>query len=186
MVSEWLNMIDIIFILIIGFSSMGGFQQGFSMQIAQVISFLTFVTLLFFSYSPIFDYVQTQFGNLHDSYISWLVMFALALLSFILFYIITTILAGKVFADISSSADHLWGLMFGLVRGVLVAVITVILLTIVGPSEIKNVIQNRSQIGSFIERELVPYVQPHLNNKSMKEIRKSFKIKRYNAANPRI
>lgn len=167
MIPEWFSWIDVVFVLVVLLSALGGFQKGFAGQIAQLSTFILFGILLFFAYPNIYHHMVLRFHDLDQAYVSWLILLGMAVLS-LLFFILTNRALAKMFkSQISSRSDHSYGFLLGFIRGVLFALFAMILLVILGPSELANTMRAKSVAGKFVSRKLVPCVQPHLNRSTL-------------------
>ncbi len=169
MIPEWLSFIDIAFVAVVLFSAMGGLQKGFAGQVAQVISFLLFGVFLFFAYPGIYSHMVSLFQDLDKTYVTWLVLVGLVVLSILFFVLSNKVLATVLKTQISERSDRSYGFMLGFVRGVLLGLFAMILLVILGAPELPDTLCAKSQVGRFVCRTLVPRVQPHLNRSTLNE-----------------
>jgi len=169
MIPEWLSFIDITIVVVVLFSALGGLQKGFSGQMAQVTTFVLFGLFLFFAYPTIYNHMTDLFQGLDKIYIMWLVLAGLLLLCILFFILLNKLFATILKTQVSERSDRTYGFTLGLIRGVLFAIIGMILLMILGPSNLSDTLTAKSQVGRFVDQELVPHVQPHLNKETFGE-----------------
>jgi uncharacterized membrane protein required for colicin V production len=169
MIPEWLSFIDVAFVVVVLFSAMGGFQKGFSGQIAQVITFVLFGIFLFFAYPAIYNHMVALFHGLDKVYVMWLALAGMVVLFILIFILLSKLLATILKTQMSERSDRTYGLTLGVIRGILVAFIGMILLVILGPATLPDTLCEKSQVGRLVCREMVPRIQPHLNKEEFSE-----------------
>lgn len=169
MMPEWLSLIDVAFVAVVLFSALGGLQKGFAGQVAQVITFVLFGIALFFAYPGIYRHLTALFRNMDKTYMTWLLLAGLAVLSFLFFILCNKVLASVLKTQISDRSDRSYGFLLGLIRGMLLALFAMILLVILGPPELPETLCAKSQTGRLVCEKLVPIVQPHFNRTTISE-----------------
>jgi uncharacterized membrane protein required for colicin V production len=169
MIPDWLSLIDVAFVAMALLFALGGFQNGFAGQVAHVITFVTLGIFLFFAYPVIYSYFGRIFRDLNETYIMWLILIGLAVLTIIFFVYASKLLANVLKTQISSRSDHFYGFSLGLIRGVLVTLTIMIFLIILGPPRFYDTFCMKSKAGKLVCYELVPRIQPHMTPAVMED-----------------
>ena len=169
MIPDWLSLIDVAFVAMALLFAMGGFQQGFAGQVAHVITFLVLGVALFFAYPALFSYMGRLFRNLNETYMMWIILAGLAVLTILFFHLIGKLLANVLKTQISDRADRAYGFILGFIRGVLVTLLIMIFLVILGPTKFYEGFRVKSQVGKLVCYEMVPRIQPHLTRAVLEE-----------------
>jgi uncharacterized membrane protein required for colicin V production len=167
MIPDWLSLIDLTFLSVALLFAWGGYQKGFAGQVAHVATLLIFGGALFTAYPALFNALRDLFYNLNETYLMWLLMVGLAVLVLILFILISKLLSRLLKAQISERSDKVYGLLLGLVRGTLAALLGMIFLVILGPDNVDENFRDKSYTGRLVCQELVPRIQPHLTRDSI-------------------
>lgn len=163
MMPSWLSLADVFFVVVVGLFAVGGYQKGIAAQLAHVGTFFLAGVLLFFAYPFLFSYLGSVFRGLEETYLMWVLLAALLLISIGLYMLFTKLLAGLIRFVISERVDALWGLAGGLVRGLLTVLVVMILLVMVDRTGgAYDQLRARSYIGRVVCNKLVPRIQPHL------------------------
>lgn len=160
---DWLGFVDIAIVVIIFLFAWGGSQRGFAAQLAPIFTFGLMGVFLFYAYPFIFNYLLGLFRNLHETYLTWLLMAGIVVLAFLFYVLVSKLLAGALRMHLSDRADKVNGFFLGIIRGVLTLLIVMVLFVVLGSEEIYNVLSSNSTIGRVVCREAVPLVQPHVN-----------------------
>jgi uncharacterized membrane protein required for colicin V production len=167
MIPEWLSLIDIAYIAAALLFALGGLQKGFASQVAHIITFVTLGAVLFFAYPSIYTYMGRLFRNLNETYMMWLILAGLAVLTIVFFIYITKLLANVLKMQISDRTDRVYGFILGFIRGALVALFVLLFIVILGSEKFYAVLSEKSRIGQLVCYEMVPRIQPHLNRESV-------------------
>lgn len=167
MIPEWLSLIDVAYIAVALLFALGGLQKGFASQIAHIITFVMLGVVLFFAYPSIFTYMGRLFRNLNETYMMWLILAGLAVLTIVFFIYITKLLANVLKMQISDRTDRVYGFILGFVRGALVALFAMLFLVILGSEKFYSGLSEKSYVGQLVCYEMVPRIQPHLNKESV-------------------
>ncbi|MDF7825804.1 CvpA family protein [Pontiellaceae bacterium B12227] len=159
----WLSLVDVVVVMVIALFAWGGFQKGFASQIAYVITFICGGILLFFVYPMMFSYFGRVFRELQETYLMWVILATLLVLVIALYMLFSKLLAGLLKMQISSRADHGWGLALGLTRGILTSLLIMILVVMLERSgKVYDLFCAKSYAGDLVCREIVPRIQPRL------------------------
>ena len=169
MVPEWLSLIDVAFVAMALLFALGGFQNGFASQVAHVITFVALSIFLFFAYPSIFSYLGRLFRDLNETYIMWLILTGLAVLTIVFFVYVSKLLANVLKMQISNRSDHVYGFTLGFIRGVLVTLTIMVFLVLLGSSKFYETFSMKSKAGKLVCYELVPRIQPHLTPAVMED-----------------
>jgi uncharacterized membrane protein required for colicin V production len=167
MIPEWLSLIDVAYVAVALLFAMGGLQRGFAGQVAHVITFLAVGATLFFAYPSIFSYMGRLFRNLNETYMMWLILAGLAVLTVVFFVYLSKLLANVLKTQISDRSDRVYGFTLGFIRGALVAVFFMVFLVLLGAEKSYTILSEKSRVGQFVCYEMVPRIQPHLNKDSV-------------------
>lgn len=169
MIPEWFSLIDGAFVVAIMLFAWGGFQKGFAGQVAHILTFLFLSILLFFGYPVVFRYLNGIFDRLDETVMMWILLAVLVILSIAAFKGFAIILSKLLKMQISDRADQINGLILGVVRGGLTALVAMILLAMVGPREVRDTMRGNSYVGRFVCMKLVPRISPHLSRPIVEE-----------------
>jgi uncharacterized membrane protein required for colicin V production len=163
MIPDWLSWIDVAFAGVALLFAWGGFQKGFAGQVAHILTFVIMGVALFFAYPAIFEYFSRIFRSVSQIYLMWLILAGLLILAIGIFLLFTKLLARMLKTQISERSDAAYGLLLGLVRGLLVALFGMIFLVMLDSSG-KNydACRSKSYVGKLVCYELVPRIQPRL------------------------
>jgi membrane protein required for colicin V production len=115
-----MNWLDVILLLIIGASVIGSFRKGFSRQVIHLTAVILAIMLGAWFYGRVAEYLEPHFSSPTGAKLGGflIVFFAVLLLGACVSWIV-----GKFLRVTGLSfVDHLLGAVFGLLRGVLVAV----------------------------------------------------------------
>lgn len=160
---DWLSLVDIGFVAVALLFAWSGLQKGFAKQIAHILTFVIMGGFLFFAYPSIFTYFERLFRNVDEIYLMWLILGAVVVLAILIFLFLCKILANLLKAQISDGSDNAYGLVLGLIRGLLVALFAMIFLVMLDSSgRVYDAFSSKSHTGTFVCRELVPRIQPRL------------------------
>ncbi len=163
MIPDWLSLIDILYVVIICLFARNGFNKGFSGQAAYVLTAFLGGILLFFVYPALFSYFGRVFRGLEEAYLMWLLLIGLGAVSIGLFILFSKITSRVIKTQMSDSKDAGWGLVFGLLNGVLVTLIMLILIVMLDRSgKTYDLMRSKSQVGKLVSYELLPRIQPRL------------------------
>ncbi len=168
-ISNWLNFIDVAFVLVVLLSAWGGFQQGFARQLSHILTFLLAGILLFFAYPYIYSSLGRLFRNIDEEIIMWALMAGLVILSIFAFIFITRMISGLLKKQIAESTDHVYGMVLGMVRGTMFALLFMIFIVMLGPQHVEDTLVHRSRSGRFVCLKMVPRIRPHLSRPIIKE-----------------
>lgn len=177
MIPHWLSFIDVGFVVAVLLFAWGGFQKGFASQVAHILTALAMGGLLFFAYPYVHNFLASVFRRIDEAYIMWAVMIALGVLTVFIFILFSKLVAKALKSQISDSSDHAYGLILGLFRGVLTALLFMIVIAILGPPRIEKNFQEKSYTGTFVARELVPRIRPHVGNEVWIENKEKIKMR---------
>ena len=167
MIPAWLSFIDMAFVGVALFFAFGGYQRGFAGQVAHVAALVIMGVTLFFAYPALFRYFGRVIREANETYLMWLIMVGLAVGVFILFVVISKMLARLLKTQFSERADKIYGFSLGFLRGALVALLAMILLVMLGPSRIYDDFRMKSRMGQLVCYEMVPRIQPHFSRDSV-------------------
>jgi uncharacterized membrane protein required for colicin V production len=177
MIPNWFSFVDMVFLGVALLFAWGGSQKGFAGQMAHILTGLVMGGFLFFAYPAIYSYLSRVFRNLDEAYLMWLLLIGLAVLTFGVFALSSKLLASMLKTQISDRSDHVYGFMFGFIRGVLVALFAMIFIVMLGPPRFYDSFRGKSYIGKQVCYTLVPRIQPHLNRATLEEKAKEWKRK---------
>lgn len=166
---EWLSLIDVAYVAVALLFALGGFQKGFAGQVAHILTFVAAGIFLFFAYPKIFDYFGRLFRNLNETYMMWLILAGVAVLSILFFIYVSKLLANVLKMQISEQTDSVYGFILGLIRGALMALFAMIFLVILGSPKFYEAFSEKSRVGQLVCYELVPRIQPRLNKSTVGE-----------------
>lgn len=167
MIPDWLSFIDVLFVGVALLFAFGGFQRGFAGQVAHVAALVIMGVTLFFAYPVIFQKLKQSFREADETYMMWLIVVGLAVLAFVLFVIISKMLASLLKTQISNRSDKAYGFVMGFFRGALLALLAMILLVMLGPLSIYDRLEDKSRVGQVICHDLIPRIQPHFDRDSL-------------------
>lgn len=167
MIPEWLSLIDVAFFAVALLFGLGGLQRGFASQVAHIITFVTLGVFLFFAYPSIFTFFGRIFRDLNEVYMMWLLLAGLAILAVLFFMLVNKLLASVLKTQISDRSDRFYGFALGFIRGLLIALFTMVFLVILGSAKFYTVFSERSRVGKLVCYEMVPRIQPHLDKSTM-------------------
>lgn len=167
MIPEWLSLIDVAYIAVALLFALGGLQKGFASQVAHIISFVMLGVFLFLAYPSIYTYLGRLFRNLSGTYMMWLILAGLIVLTIVFYIYISKLLANVLKMKISDRTDRLYGFSLGFIRGALVALFAMLFLVLLGSEKFYSVFSEKSRVGQLVCYEMVPRIQPHMNKKSV-------------------
>lgn len=162
MIPDWLSLVDVAFVAVALLFALGGFQKGFAGQVAHIITFVAVGIFLFFAYPAVFSYLGRLFRNLNETYMMWLILAGLAVLSILFFMLVSKLLANVLKTQISERSDRAYGFTLGLIRGALLALFAMVFLVILGPPKFYDDFRMKSRVGKLVCYEMVPRIQPHM------------------------
>lgn len=163
MLPSWLSLVDVVFLVVVGLFTAGGFQRGFAAQIAYVITFLFAGVLLFFGYPHLFGYLDRVFRGLADAYLMWIILATLVVLAIALYIMVSKLLAGLLKMQYSEQTDHIWGMVFGAARGILTGLAILIFIVMLEQSgKMYDTFSAKSVVGKLVCKDIVPRIQPRL------------------------
>ncbi len=165
----WLSYIDIGFTVVVLLFAWGGFQKGFAGQVAHILAALFLGGALFFAFPAVYGYLGRVFRRIDETYIMWMLVIILVILSVLVFIGISKLLVNLLKLHITEKSDQVNGLLLGTVRGILTALLGMILLVMLGPYRIEESFRYRSYTGRFVVHELVPRIRPHVSREIWKE-----------------
>ena len=169
MIPEWLSLIDVAYVAVALLFALGGLQRGFASQVAHVITFLAVGAILFFAYPSIFSYIGRLFRNLNETYMMWLILAGLAVLTIVFFIFLSKLLSNVLKTQISDRSDRIYGFTLGFIRGALVALFVMIFMVILGPPKTYDTFRMKSSVGQLVCYEMVPRIQPHMTRALLEE-----------------
>lgn len=166
MTMEWLNMVDIIFILVVLVSGLAGRQQGTLYQLPQILALLVFGAFLFFVHPFAFRELNHQFPHLNETILIWGLILLQGILTWGVFELVSKPLQKKK-TGASAQSDQVVGFLLGMFRGAVVATLTIILFAVLFGTDFEGRICKNSEVGTLICQDLVPQVQPYHSGKSL-------------------
>ena len=169
MIPDWLSLIDVAYVAVALLFALGGLQKGFAGQVAHVITFLAMGAALFFAYPAIYSYMGRLFRNLNETYMMWLILTGLAVLTIVFFVFVSKLLANVLKTQISDRSDRVYGFSLGFVRGALVALFAMVFLVILGPNKFDETFRAKSHVGKLVCYEMVPRIHPHVSKSTVNE-----------------
>lgn len=169
MIPAWLSLIDVAYVAVALLFAMGGLQKGFAGQVAHILTFVALAVVLFFAYPPLFSYFGRLFRSLHETYLMWLVLAGIAVLTVVFFIFVNKLLANVLKTQISDRSDCVYGFSLGFVRGALLALFAMIFLVILGSPKFYDTFSGKSRVGKMVCHELVPRIQPHMTRAVLEE-----------------
>ena len=167
MLPDWLSLVDIAFVAVALLVALGGYQKGFAGQVAHVITFVLLGLVLFYAYPRIYTQCGNTFRDMNETNMMWIILTGVAVLTVLFFFFLNKFLSKAFGAKISERADRAYGSIFGLIRGIFIALFAMIFLVILGPSTAHDVIGEKSWIGSVVCYDLVPRIQPRVNKSNI-------------------
>ncbi len=169
MPSYWPSLIDVAFVCTALLFAWGGSQKGFAAQMAHVITLFILSGILFLVYPFLFAQLNHLFYNLQATYLMWILLVVVFILTIFIFVLVSRFLAGKLQDKISERADGVYGFGLGLIRGILLALLSLIFLVILGPRKYDTVFRDKSRVGRVVCSQLVPRIQPQLTRPIIKD-----------------
>ncbi len=161
----WLSFIDVAFVIVVVLFAWGGFQKGFAGQIAHIATALVLGGLLFFAYPHVLGFLGRVFRSIDETYLMWVLVIGLLVLSVFVFILMSKLFASLLKAHLSERSDHVYGLILGTIRGALTALLFMIILMMLGSPRIEDAFRDKSYTGTFVARELVPRIRPHVSRR---------------------
>ncbi|RKX42754.1 MAG: hypothetical protein DRP64_09315 [Verrucomicrobia bacterium] len=169
MIPEWLSLIDVAYVAVALLFALGGFQKGFAGQVAHIITFVALGAFLFFAYPAIFSYLGRLFRDLNETYMMWLILAGLAVLTIVFYIFVSKLLANVLKTQISDRSDRAYGFTLGFIRGALLALFAMVFLVILGPPKFYDSFHMKSRVGRLVCYEMVPRIQPRVNKSTVGE-----------------
>jgi uncharacterized membrane protein required for colicin V production len=170
---DWLSLVDVAFVGVALLFAWGGYQKGFAGQVAHITTFVIMGGFLFFAYPVIFNYFDRVFRSLNETYLMWLILTGVLVLAILVYLVSSKLLANLLKAQISAGSDNAYGLMLGLVRGLLIGLFAMIFLVMLdGSGKMYDRFRMKSQVGKLVCYELVPRIQPRLTPMLEDNVRK--------------
>lgn len=169
MVPDWLSLVDVAFLGVALLFALGGFQKGFASQIAHILAFVALGVALFFLYPSLFSHMGRLFRNLNETYMMWMILAGLGVLTVIFFIYTTKLLANVLKTQISDRSDRTYGFILGFVRGALMALLAMVFIVILGPPRFYEQFSAKSKVGRLVCTEMVPRIQPHMTPSVLQE-----------------
>jgi uncharacterized membrane protein required for colicin V production len=169
MIPDWLSLVDIAYVAGVVLFGMSGFHKGFSGQVAHFLTTIALAAFLFFAYPSIYSYFGRIFRNLNETYMMWLILAGVAVLTLMVFLWVSKVVEKVLKTQISERSDRFYGTSLGLLRGALVALLIMVFLVMLGPPHIYDKFRSKSQVGKLVCYELVPRIQPHLTRSDLEE-----------------
>ena len=163
MLPSWLSLVDVIFMIGVVLFAVGGFQRGFAAQVAYLITFLLSGIVLLFGYPYLFSYLGQVFREMEETYLMWIIFATLVVLSIALYILVSKLLAGLLKMQCSKRADHIWGMILGVARGILTGLAIMILVVMLEQSgKVYDQFSAKSYVGTLVCKDIVPRIQPKL------------------------
>ena len=163
MLPQWLSLIDVVFVAAILLFGWSGFRKGFAKQIAHILTFVILGVFLFYAYPSIHRHLSDALHRVDEIYLMWLIMGIVTVGALILFLVFCKVLANLLKTQISDGSDSGYGLILGLIRGFLTALIVMIFLVMLDSSgRIYDTFRAKSHVGRIVCADLVPRIQPRL------------------------
>ena len=159
----WLSFIDIAVVLVVVFFAWSGLQKGFAGQVAHFLTVLIFGGLFYFGYRPLFIVMARLFRGIDDAYIMWLLAVGLLVLAFVIFILISKLLAQLLKANMSDVTDRVCGLLLGAGRGFLMVLLGLALTLLLAPLSVQDTICGESRFGRFVTLKVVPRIRPRVD-----------------------
>lgn len=156
-----ISLIDVAFVCVVLLFAWAGCQKGFAAQVAPILTLAAFGGILFFIYPPVFDFLKGLLYTLSDTSVMWIILGLVLILAGFLFVSSNKLFARILKAKVTNGADRAWGLCLGLIRGMLVALLVLILFIMVGPRNQHEILPGKSYVGNMVYHRLVPRIQPH-------------------------
>lgn len=169
MIPQWLSLIDVAFVGVAVLFALGGYQKGFAGQVAHILTFVVLGITLFFFYPAVFSYMGRLFRRLDETYMMWLILAGLGVLTILFFRLVSKLLANVMKMQITDKADRNYGFILGFIRGALAALFAMIFLVILGPPNCYDIFRSKSRVGKLVCHEMVPRIQPHLTRSVLEE-----------------
>ena len=162
MVPGWFSFVDLAFLGVALLLAVGGFQRGLAAQVVHVATFVVMGLLLYFTYPPVFSFLERLFPDVDPAYLMWALFFGLLLLAIGCFSLIGKLLAKSLKVRVSPGSDHVYGFALGFARGALMALLGMVFLVILGPPEFRECFRAKSQVGKLVCNQMVPHIQPRI------------------------
>lgn len=138
-----LNNLDVIFIVIVGISSLVGVVRGMTKECLSIVGWILAAVTLFYLV-PVLNPVMLQYvaSNILASILSG--MFLLIVFS-IIWLLTVDKLASLVRSSKLSALDRLFGMVFGFLRGVILVILFALMITTLLPDEAKKGVFSESK-----------------------------------------
>lgn len=163
MIPVWFSFIDVAFVMAVILFAWGGYQKGFAAQVAHILAFIILGGLLLFAYPHIQGFLITRI-HVNETLIMWGLVALLIGLSVVAFLLISKLLVSMLKPQVTESTDQTFGLLLGMVRGALAALLFMIFLTMLGPQGVVNKMCEKSYTGRFVVYRVVPQIQRYRNS----------------------
>jgi membrane protein required for colicin V production len=166
---ESISLIDVAVIVLVLFFAFFGYFKGFANQIASFLALLLLGLVLYFVYPPLFNYLTDLFNSLNQTVVVWVLIILFTVLSFFFFILMNKLLVKMLKFQISETADHLYGVVLGLFRGIIIALLGLSFIVILGPEGTRGKVEKKSHIGRFTCQRIVHHIQPYLTPSVIKK-----------------
>jgi uncharacterized membrane protein required for colicin V production len=111
----------------------------------------------------------------------WILVILLTVAAFFFFIFTNKLLVKVLKFQISDKADHVYGVLLGLLRGVILVLFALSLVVILGPKGTREKVEKKSRVGQFVCQRIVHHVQPYLTpsffEKGVEDLKKKVKRK---------
>jgi uncharacterized membrane protein required for colicin V production len=173
MITQWLGWVDLLLLLVVLISALGGSQQGVFQQVPELLGLSAFGALLFTVYPVLFRQLVASFPKLNETLIIWLLLLGVLIFSLGSFVLIESVFQ-KIAPKRTHNKDVIEGFLCGMFRGGLVAFLALLVLFLIGTKFIKQVLYENSVAGHFVSKICLPQVQPARDGKTLEDEFRSF------------
>lgn len=176
------GIIDVGLIIIALLFGAGGFQKGFAQQVAHVATLLILGGILFTLYPVLYHFITDLFHQVDETYLVWTLLGVVLIVMLLLYFGIGKLLARLLKSQLSERSDKSLGFTLGFTRGALYGLLGMITLVLIGLPNVHDTLNERSYLGKWVCRDLIPRIQPHFTrdafDKKMDSVRQKIEEQR--------
>ena len=154
--------IDIVFAVIVLFFAANGLRRGLSGELAGVLTLLLLFGGLFFCYPSLTNLAARNWEALSPVLAQVAVFLILLMVSVLLFVLIRALLARFLKERLGKVADKFSGTAVGVLRGGLVGVSLLALLSLLPSETVYTALSEKSEVGRWVCERLTPGLHPRL------------------------
>jgi uncharacterized membrane protein required for colicin V production len=146
-----------------------GLREGFARQLATLITFVLTMVALYVAYPVLLEYLANHFPNWSLLKVTALGLLTLALLSIGLFVLLKQLLASAMLTNLSDGTDKGLGFLFGFLRGMILAILLLSLVTQLGSESIRSELRERSLVGRWVCDHIAPVASEYVNRQQLEK-----------------